>query len=343
VQIDFHYCAIRVLAEKAGFSPEDAQIIAYASQHIDDAVDHEKMNIDGHLDILSHRFTENTFDPICTAHKGLQFLKGFKEEVQDKIYISFHFLPDLESKDDFIVPKNCSLSRKIVEMAMTELSKSNGEFRVLNLIRLGIALHTFADSWAHQDFSGHHNSHDNDVKTIELFKENKWKKISFITKFEYNTLPDIGHAEVGSFPDLSNLRWRFIKESDESPHERDNTQLFLEAAENILMILKGWNELKDWDEVKSKLQECFEYERNETEEKFKKFQRIFPEIGFYYDENQWRSAAIRLVERSKLMTMMTENRARFVLGSDKKWFFFHLAALEQRNFVLSLIEKKKGF
>ena len=37
MQIDFHYCTIRVLAEKAGFSHEEAQTIAIASQYIDDA------------------------------------------------------------------------------------------------------------------------------------------------------------------------------------------------------------------------------------------------------------------------------------------------------------------
>jgi len=86
--------------EKTGFSPEDAQIIAYASQFVDDAVDHKKMKVNGHLEILSKRFSGDTFNPVCSAHRGLQFLKGFKEDVQNKIYIPFHFLPDLEANKD---------------------------------------------------------------------------------------------------------------------------------------------------------------------------------------------------------------------------------------------------
>jgi hypothetical protein len=340
VQIDFHYCTIRVIAEKAGFSPEDAQIIAYASQYVDDAADHEKMNVDGHLDILYHRFTENTFDPICTAHKGLQFLKGFKEDVQQKIYIPFHFLPDFETTDNFVVSKNCGLSRTLVMNTITELSKSKGEFRILNLIRLGIALHTYSDSWAHHNFSGIHNSTDNDIKSIEIFNNGKWEKIPSIVKLEYDILPDIGHAEAGSYPDISNLKWRFVKESDNTVYEKDNAQLFLEAAENIVKLLRGLNDLSEWKLLENKLLECFLYENNDLDEKFKKFQRTFPEIGFYYDDQQWRNEAISTIEKKKLINLV-DKRPSYVIGNDKKWFYFHLAAHDQRNFVLDLIEKGK--
>jgi hypothetical protein len=340
VQIDFHYCTIRVLAEKAGFAPEDAQIIAFASQHVDDAVDHEKMNVDGHLDILSHRFAENTFDPICTAHKGLQHLQGFKVEVQHKIYVPFHFLPDFEGLAGFLVNKNCKLSRKLVVNAMTELCKNTGEYRILNLIRLGIALHTFSDSWAHQNFSGTHDSKYNDIKSIEIFKNGKWESIPALLKFEYDALPDIGHAEVGRFPDISHLKWRFTKESETVVYERDNTQLYLEAAENIVELFQGFNDLNEWEDVKQKLQECFSFETENLVEKFKKFQRTFPEIGFYYDELQWRNEALQLVERSKLKEMIDKKPA-FVIASDKKWFYFHLAAHDQRNLVLGLIQNMR--
>jgi hypothetical protein len=46
-----------------------------------------------------------------------------------------------------------------------------------------------------------------------------------------------------------------------------------------------------------------------------------------------------LVERKKLVKMM-DQKPSYVLGSDKKWFYFHLAALDQRNYVLGLIEKR---
>ena len=337
MQIDFHYNTIRVLTEKVGFSPEDSQIIAYASQYIDDATDHKKMNVEGHLNILSKRFTGKTFDPICTAHKGLQFIKAFKEDVQNKIYIPFHFLHEFTDKNDFRVKKNSEMSKKLVQTAIIELSKNLGEQRVMNLIRLGIALHTYADSWAHQGFSGRHNPSENNIGKIELLKKGNWERITRLKQFEYNTLPDIGHAEAASYPDQSHLTWRFVKESENQLYERNNTELFLDAAESILSLVKGVNSLAFWPEIKIKLKECFSYEANSIEAKFQKFQEVFPEIGFYYDENQWRNEALNAVTGKKLHKMI-DDKEHYVLGSDKKWFYFHLVALEQREYVLELID-----
>ncbi len=341
MQIDFHYNTIRVLTEKVGFSSEDAQIIAYASQYVDDAVDHKKMNVQGHPDILSKRFTGSTFDPICTAHRGLQFIKAFKEGVQNKIYIPFHFLPDLDDNGDFGVKQNGKQSKRLVQSAIVELSKSQGEKRIMNLIRLGIALHTYADSWAHQNFSGRHNPSENNIGKIELFNDGKWERIARLKQFEYNSLPDIGHAEAASYPDQSYLKWRFVKEADNQVYERDNTELFLDAAENIINLFKGTNTLEFWPSVRTKLQECFSYQPESLEDKFKKFQAVFPEIGFYYDESQWREEALSAVNNKKLMKVI-DDRDHYVLGSDKKWFYFHLAALEQREYVLGLLSNNQS-
>jgi len=329
--------------EKTGFSSEDAQIIAYSSQFVDDAVDHKKMKVDGHLEILSKRFSGKTFDPVCSAHRGLQFLKGFKEVVQNKIYIPFHFLPDLESiknkSDSHLVQANGNLARKLVILAKTELSKTTGEQRIMNLIRLGIALHVYADTWSHQNFSGRHNPTENDIDNIEILKKGKWEKISLISQIEYNTLPDIGHAEATSFPDQSHLKWRYKKLSTKNIHERDNTQLFIEAAKNIFNLFIGVKPDVSWKDIKIKLFECFSFETGAVDDKFKKFQKVFPEIGFFYDENQWRDEALRVADSSKIVKILKEDNPTYVLGSDKKWFYFHLAALEQRKYIMDLIKK----
>ncbi len=343
MQIDFHYNTIRILMEKVGFRPEDAQIIAYASQYVDDAVDHEEMKVNGHLEILSRRFTENSFNPVCTAHRGLQFLKGFKQDVQNKIYIPFHFLPDLDSLDSsspsFLVHPNGNLAKRLVFIALTELAKSTGEQRIMNLVRLGIALHTYADTWAHQDFSGRHNHAENDIDEIEIFKNGKYEKISVFSKLEYDAFPDIGHAEVSDFPDKSYLKWRYRKANSTDFFERDNPRLFLKAAESIFDIFVGTGKDIDFENIKTRLYECFSFEADNLEEKFKKFQQNFPEIGFYYDEYQWRSEALEVMKGDKIKELMKAGEPAYVLGSDKKWFYFHFAAQEQRAFVLNLLKK----
>ncbi|MCF6243322.1 MAG: hypothetical protein L3J74_18545 [Bacteroidales bacterium] len=346
MQIDFHYNTIRVLMEKLGFQPEDAQIIAYASQYVDDAVDHEEMKVNGHLELLSQRFAENSFNPVCTAHRGLQFLKGFKKSVQNKIYIPFHFLPDLEDLSDesasFLVRPNGKLAKKLVLIAKTELSKTIGEERIMNLIRLGIALHTYADTWAHQDFSGRHSHDENDVDDIEVYTKGKYEKISIFSKLEYDAFPDIGHAEVNDFPDKSYLKWRYKKADSKEFFERDNPRLFLQAAEHIIDLFIGANKDLGIDNLKTRLFECFSFETDNLEDKFKKFQQVFPEIGFYYDEYQWRNEALEIMQENKIKELLKDNNPSYVLGSDKKWFYFHFAAQEQREYILNLLKKIKA-
>ncbi len=96
----------------------------------------------------------------------------------------------------------------------------------------------------------------------------------------------------------------------------------------------------NWSQIKNKLHECFCYEAKSIEEKFQKYQKVFPEIGFFYDENQWRNEALNAVNEKKLLKVIEDNN-HYVLGSDKKWFYFHLVALEQREYILSLIERIK--
>ncbi len=340
MQIDFHYSTIRILMEKIGFQAEDAQVIAYTSQYVDDAVDHEEMEVDGHLEILSKRFSANRFNPVCTAHRGLQFLKGLKEDVQNKIYIPFHFLPDLNElknkNDSFLVYPNGKLAREIVLLALTELAKSTGEQRVMNLIRLGIALHTYADTWAHQDFSGRHNSNENDLDEILIYKNGKYEKIPVLRKMEYNAFPDIGHAEANGFPDKSYLRWKYRKAGKKEFVERDNPRLFVKAAENILNLFKGYNDKININNLKTRLFECFSYETDDMNDKQDKFRQVFPEIGFYYDEFQWRNEALKVMKETKINNLIDKKQS-YVLGSDKKWFYFHFAAQEQREYVEQLI------
>ena len=41
MQTDFHFYCVAVLARAAGFSPDDALVLAYASQYVDDATEGE--------------------------------------------------------------------------------------------------------------------------------------------------------------------------------------------------------------------------------------------------------------------------------------------------------------
>ena len=86
MQKDFHFYGVAVLARASGFSPKHALTIAYASQYVDDSTESEliKVNAAGN---------ELRFDPVRTAHKGLDLLGALKWSAQMTADQLFPFLP----------------------------------------------------------------------------------------------------------------------------------------------------------------------------------------------------------------------------------------------------------
>lgn len=61
MQKDFHYYGIYALARCAGFNRDDAHVIAYSSQYVDDSTESEPINVGDFV-----------FDTVRTAHLGLK-------------------------------------------------------------------------------------------------------------------------------------------------------------------------------------------------------------------------------------------------------------------------------
>jgi hypothetical protein len=137
---DIHFYAVYYLARKAGFAREQAEQIAWASQQVDD-----------------HPAT--CPDPSCAGQWGL-FQLGPGAVLYVDVLKAFHFLQERNAE---IVTRNNQEVRSLV--AAAESSR--------DLFRLGIAMHTLADSYSHEFFKG----------SLTLFP------------------PNIGHAGAGHMPD----------------------------------------------------------------------------------------------------------------------------------------------
>ena len=182
MQKDFHYYCIGVLSKAAGFKSKDALTIAYASQYVDNSTESEPLQLGHHI-----------FDTIRTAHFGL---KAYDWSVQKRIYIPFHFIPSKPIRSDsdtYITEPNSSFAKSIFNEACNENQEA------LRLYRIGISLHTFADTWAHKGFSGREHK-ENNVESIHQYKGSKWKRLLW-DNFYLDLLPQIGHAEAGYHPD----------------------------------------------------------------------------------------------------------------------------------------------
>jgi hypothetical protein len=331
---DFHYYGIGFIARAAGFTQADALTIAYASQYVDNATESEPIRVGNTL-----------FDPVRTAHNGL---KAFNWGVQKKVFLPFHFIPPnpLSPPYDsftYITAPNSRFAGLILEKACRETQE------LLRLIGIGIALHTLADTWAHQGFSGMADPVNN-VEAIFQFKGNSWKRLT-LGNIYLDLLPRVGHAQAGHFPDFPFLHWKYTRDATKEHIERDNTMLFLSAAETIYhylvsIIKSAYAPVIPWQNIQTDIRKIFMVSENDPDKRCRKWQNYYQQVfgdssGYHYDAKQWRREALnpqndkelawddyQPSEFSKLSFAMTTG------FYETRWVKFHRAALKQRNFVL---------
>ncbi|MEA3340124.1 MAG: DUF6765 family protein, partial [Chloroflexota bacterium] len=65
--------------------------------------------------------------------------------------------------------KSNSVEKSFAELLLEEAAGESQRNRWRRLCRIGVALHTYADTWAHQRFSGRHNRGENDVENIRVY------------------------------------------------------------------------------------------------------------------------------------------------------------------------------
>lgn len=170
--MEFHYYAVYYLALQAGFPEADATVLAYSSQYLDNAL--------VSYEVATER---GPYSTIATHHFGF-----WDRDQEWEIWIPFHFFPagpeasrpgrrDGSPANPLDVQPD---SGPVKEMLVRAL-------RTRNLYRVGIALHTYADSWAHQNFTG---------------TREEWNRLD-----RRSALPPIGHAQAMRDPDQMDAAW----------------------------------------------------------------------------------------------------------------------------------------
>lgn len=233
MQIDFHHGVTYVVARLAGFDHHKASIIAYSAQYVDDATN------DGLI-----RFNNGAlFQRISSAHKMLDY-RNFEELANYRVWIPFHFLPGngglpagKDPQGNFIDKLICRPNSYVAQEMVWECIERRHQ--PYGLYRLGITMHVYVDTWAHQGFAGV-NHQVNEAK--QLLDENGQPDRNLIERlqnyFISEALP-LGHGSVLSNPDKPFLRWGYINGRGEKI-TRNNPQDFLTAADHMCRAMQRY-------------------------------------------------------------------------------------------------------
>lgn len=236
MQIDFHHTVTYVCARMSGFSHKEADVISYCAQYVDDATNSGILKFNNGA--RYHR--------ISSAHKILD-RRNFSDVDNQRVWVPFHFLPGNdgfpknENKSDSFIHKlvckpDSFVVRELLDACRNDIEKPYG------LHRLGITMHVYADTYAHQGFAGVKHK-INEVNNLKLYNEDidmadklskffgdAWDSVK--QKFVNDAFP-LGHGAALTCPDKPYLKWSYTDGFGKEV-ERDNTEIFIIAVETMI-------------------------------------------------------------------------------------------------------------
>ena len=199
MDIEFHYWITGLVALRAGFNADEAKIIAYASEYVDEN------DVSIKVQDRSGRGAYMNF-----ISQTMNILKP-KDNLM-RIYPIYHFIPGIPDAPSarrrdgkmhvLNTTPNSANANEIIDAAF----KSPDDMR---LYRIGIASHAYVDTWAHQNFVGWYD---------------------YFNNIGLNAKPDIGHADGEHHPDWVCHNWEDIRLVDSAVNNRAR---FTAAAEAL--------------------------------------------------------------------------------------------------------------
>ncbi|OGG93404.1 MAG: hypothetical protein A2508_00170 [Candidatus Lambdaproteobacteria bacterium RIFOXYD12_FULL_49_8] len=330
MDIEFHYYLTGIIAYRAGFSAESAHTIAYASQFVDD--NNESLNL-SYKNQPYRNFISQT----------MNILKP-KESLM-RIYPIFHFLPGeiadqgacrIDGMANLLncTPNSSNANRLMEHVFGQKAIKDN------KLHQIGVASHTYADTWAHQNFVGWHNPLNGIGKLLT---------------------PNIGHADARHHPDWVGHIWQDERLAQKTVN---NNIRFIEASEHLYnhylsFLGQGGKEYSDhsplpWTQLKAELLQLmgetwegdelsFYDQRVEGYLKHPLWKILSPSGEHRFNELAWQEAAIKHIPHfpPKIFGWDLFPDEYHIINEEQfeksDWYKFKEAVREQEEFVINNI------
>ena len=323
-------------------------------------MDDAKINhiiIKGDVDSVEYDLVDNkpSFFNMATCHSYFK-VKTFNYEAMINNTVAFHFVPGCKG-ENFSKKLRCTEESQVILDILDDVLHDN------DLIKLGIVLHAYADTFSHQGFSGV-LSKVNDIiecdintkgllvilnKIIEFFKQlNRCK----YEKLFDSVVPAYGHGQAMNFPDIPYLNWHYTYDySDEFQGSYkvtniDNKDRYIRAFTNIQKHLDRY--LKNHPQYvdKNVKFENFDILMNTLVAKMtdrnreKNWRNILIKQGLFnvddsylitYDDNRWLQEAFTNFEPRKFHERNLEEVELADGFSNSHWYQFYLATKWYKN------------
>ncbi|HOW84137.1 MAG TPA: hypothetical protein PK573_16360 [Spirochaetota bacterium] len=364
-----HYYAILAFCRAIGYNKEASFKIAYASQFVDDA----KINLitvknpDPAVKFETINSRPALFD-MATCHS---YFKIDTFNYLSMIYntSAFHFPPGCIGAS-FTKKMRCGEKSPVIERIIKEALRESNEaafkkagvpkdptadFSDFELIRLGMLLHVYADSYSHQGFSGiladENNIYDLRFHGNKALLHGPLEKIrkkikAIIDRILDNTVPCYGHAQAFECPDEPYLEWSyFYDDSTDQSGKRTFSEAisnpdrygraFKDIAGMLEVFLRSRKQYKEGS-CKSNLKELYEMlvSEHRSDEKINRWKKLMIENGYFdkkdpeldYDDNQWIREAFADYNEKRYHKRKVEDALLAANFRGSSWHKYYFAA-----------------
>ena len=235
MNIDFHFGVVYILARTAGLSETDAETVAHACEYVDDATTGGELKFAG----------GQRFERYASAHEMIDYRNEIGEQDREA-WVPFHFVPGNEGdsfEDRLVCQPNSAVAQALMRDALTQADSEHA------LHRLGVTLHAYIDTWAHQKFCGIVSEHNRvrDLVDEDAPPEHVAARVEAtlaawghrLTSQALDDLLPLGHGAALTFPDLPWARWHYVNGKGIAIR-RENLNDFMAASDAAYQVLSAF-------------------------------------------------------------------------------------------------------